>query len=220
MGSCHIGTGHCFTYDSLSMNTESDIYYTVKSAARGEFKDKGSKFLSFIFPVENEAEIQLIQKDLRKQYYDARHHVYAYRLGADGQTMKSSDDGEPANSSGPPVLGQIRSSNLTQVLIVVVRYFGGTKLGIPGLINAYKNAAKDAIDNCTIIEKTIEDFLQISFEYAHTNEVMRVVKTENCRIVQQFADDICRLQIAIPKSKYASVVSRFELLRKVTINTP
>ncbi len=199
------------------MTSNNDIYLTIKEPAKGEFKDKGSKFLSFIYPAENESQIQNIQKDLRKQYFDARHHVYAYRLGADGNTMKSSDDGEPSNSSGPPVLGQIRSYNLTQVLVVVVRYFGGTKLGVPGLIHAYKTAAKEAIENAVIVERVIELHFCIKYEYVHTNEIMRIVKAENARITSQTSDSQCMLHVAVPRSRAAMVLAKFEATRKVTI---
>jgi putative IMPACT (imprinted ancient) family translation regulator len=128
------------------------LYKTIEKTAEGLYKEKGSKFLSFAFPVTTEEQIKNIQQELRKEYYDARHHVFAWKLGIDENNYRASDDGEPANSSGPPVLGQIRSYELSDILIVVIRYFGGTKLGIPGLINAYKTATKDAIDNNLIID--------------------------------------------------------------------
>jgi len=120
-------------------------YKTIRTTSEGNYKEKGSKFLAFAYPVSTEEEIKEIQQTLRKDYYDARHHVFAWRLGSDKKRYRSSDDGEPSNSSGPPVLGQIQSFDLTNILIVVIRYFGGTKLGVPGLINAYRTAARDAI---------------------------------------------------------------------------
>ena len=130
-------------------------YKTIKSKSEGSYKDKGSKFYAFAYPVTTEDEIKEIQAKLRKEYYDARHHVFAWRLDADKKRFRASDDGEPSNSSGPPILGQIQSYDLTNILIVVIRYFGGTKLGIPGLINAYKTSAKEAIENTEIIEKEV-----------------------------------------------------------------
>ena len=128
-------------------NNEEDIYKTISKIAKGFYKDRGSKFFAYAFPVKTDVEIQERRNEIRKKHHDARHHVYAYRIGAEKDVFYSSDDGEPANSSGPPILGQIRSAGLTNILIIVVRYFGGTKLGIPGLINAYKSAAFEAIQN-------------------------------------------------------------------------
>ena len=126
---------------------KTDAFYTIETESSGFYSEKGSKFYAFAFPVNCEQKIKEIQQNLRKKYYDARHHVYAFVLGAEKQIYRASDDGEPPNSSGMPVLGQIRSFELSNILIVVVRYFGGTKLGVPGLINAYKSAARDALDN-------------------------------------------------------------------------
>ena len=176
-----------------------DKYKTIVNSSEGVYKEKGSKFYAFAYPVTTEDEIKIIQKELRKKYYDARHHVYAFRLGCDLKTFRSSDDGEPSNSSGPPVLGQIQSNNLTNILIVVIRYFGGTKLGIPGLINAYRSAAADAIDNNTIIEKFEQDAFVIEFGYTVMNSVMKVLKEENPQQSNQQFDNTCRISLSTRK---------------------
>jgi uncharacterized YigZ family protein len=159
-----------------------DEYKTIAEKSEGIFREKGSKFLAFAFPVETEDEISAIRVELRKKYFDARHHVYAFQLGVENPAYRASDDGEPSNSSGPPVLGQIRSYGLTNILIVVVRYFGGTKLGVPGLINAYKSAAKNALDNAKIVEKKVVMAVKIGFSYQSLNEVMKILKTDGVKI--------------------------------------
>ena len=189
-----------------------DSYKTIETRSEGIFKDKGSRFLSFAFPVNNENEINEHRQELKKKYFDARHHVYAFCLGADQSIFRASDDGEPSNSSGPPVLGQIRSFGLTNILIVVVRYFGGTKLGIPGLINAYKAAAKDALEKGRIIEKNVEIQLKLKFDYALMNQVMKLLKQERVHIINQQFDSECLMEIMVGKSFYTQT---FELLNKI-----
>ncbi len=180
---------------------QTDKYLTIKTTSEGVYKEKGSKFFAFAYPVNTEEEAMEHLKSLKKKYYDARHHVYAFRVGADLKTFRCSDDGEPSNSSGPPVLGQIKSNNLTNVLIVVVRYFGGTKLGVPGLINAYREAAADAINNNTIIEKFEEDIFTIEFGYLAMNDVMKVIKDENPNQLSQEFDNTCAIKLSIRKNK-------------------
>ncbi len=187
-----------------------DTYRTITDKSEGVFKDRGSKFFAFAFPVENEDEVNEKRTELRKKYHDARHHVYAFHIGAENPIFRASDDGEPSNSSGPPVLGQIRSYELTNILIVVVRYFGGTKLGVPGLINAYKSAAMDAIENGKIIEKIIEKSLKIEFEYPHMNEAMRLTKSDDIRIANQSFEISCSMELMIKKSMYEQVYQSFE----------
>jgi len=183
------------------MDTDNDKYLTLSNYSEGVYKEKGSRFLAFAWPVFTEDEVRQHIKELKKTYFDARHHVYAFRLGADMKTYRCSDDGEPANSSGPPVLGQIQSANLTNVLIVVVRYFGGTKLGVPGLINAYRSAAADAIANNNIIEQFEQDRFTIKFSYAAMNDVMRVLKDENPLQTNQQFDNQCSIDISIRKKQ-------------------
>lgn len=178
-----------------------DKYKTIKNTSEGVYKEKGSKFFAFAYPVKSEDEVKEIIKELKKQYYDARHHVYAFRLGADMKNYRCSDDGEPSNSSGPPVLGQIQSNDLTNVLIVVVRYFGGTKLGVAGLINAYRSAAADAIANNTIIEEFEQDCFTIEFGYTVMNDVMKILKDENPDQSNQQFDNTCTIDLTIRKSE-------------------
>lgn len=181
------------------MQEEFDKFKTIKEESRGVYKEKGSKFYAFAFPVTTEDEIKEHQKALKKKYYDARHHVYAFRLGADLKTYRSSDDGEPSNSSGPPVMGQIQSYELTNILIVVIRYFGGTKLGVPGLINAYRTAAADAIENNAIVTRFEKDTFVIEYDYLVMNDVMKVLKDENPEQSNQEFDNTCRITLSIRK---------------------
>ncbi len=180
---------------------QDDFYKTIDQKSESFFKDKKSKFYAFAYPVETVEEIKEIQKKIRKKYYDARHHVFAYRLGAEKKIFRASDDGEPSNSSGPPILGQIKSFELTNILIIVVRYFGGKKLGIPGLINAYKTAAKEAILNNNIIEKTIDDIVEIKFGYNKMNFVMKIADQKGVKTIEQNFTTDCKIIFSIRKSK-------------------
>ncbi|MCE3229663.1 MAG: hypothetical protein K0S32_4214 [Bacteroidetes bacterium] len=163
----------------------SDSYFTIKQEAEGIFKDRGSKFLAFAYPVNNEAEIKERLTVLKKEHPSANHHCYAWRLGADGQAYRANDDGEPSNSAGKPILAQIQSKDLTNILIVVVRYFGGTLLGVSGLINAYKLAAADAIAKCVIEERFILFEYKIEFSFEDMNAVMKLLKDTDSKIISQ-----------------------------------
>lgn len=196
-----------------------DLYRTIKMPSKGEFKDRGSKFFSFAYPIETEEEFKENLQDLKKEYHDARHHVYAFRLGCDKKTFRASDDGEPSNSSGPPVLGQIQSFDLTNVMVVVVRYFGGTKLGVPGLINAYKSAAADALENAQIIEKTEQKIVRIQFEYPDMNNVQRIIKDQNLNIVNQDFQLNCIIDLSVRLRDVDQVLERINKLVKVTAKT-
>ena len=170
-----------------------DTFKTIAKPSEGLFKDKGSKFMSFAFPVESEDEIRNIIQVLRKEHHSARHHCYAWRLGYDKSIFRANDDGEPSSTAGKPILGQIQSFDLTNILIVVVRYFGGTLLGVSGLINAYRNAASDAILQAEIVEKLVEKQLLVEFDYAVLNEVMKIFKEE--KLVQNEPQFDLRCQI-------------------------
>ena len=196
---------------------KSDEYKTITITSEGFFKDRSSKFYAFAFPVKTEEEINEKRAFLRKKYYDARHHVFAYSIGIKNPQTRASDDGEPSNSSGPPILGQIRSHELTNILIVVIRYFGGTKLGIPGLINAYKTAAEDVISNNKIITKTIESTIQINFEYPQMNDVMRVIKEENLKIVEQKLEMSCEITVSVRITNEEKVFNRFKNNHKLKV---
>jgi len=153
-----------------------DTYLTIKNSAKGLYKDKGSKFIALAWPVNTETEINQILADVKKEYYDARHHCYAWAIGQWREQFRQNDDGEPSGTAGKPIYGQILSAGLTNVLVVVVRYFGGTKLGVRGLIDAYKGATADAINNADIITKIIYQYYYIEFDYNSMNEVMTILK--------------------------------------------
>ena len=176
-------------------------YKTIASPSEGEFKDRGSKFITYAFPVYTEEAWQEHLEKIRKDHFKANHHCYAYRLGLDKNNFRANDDGEPSGTAGRPILGQIDSFGLTNIIVVVVRYFGGTKLGTSGLINAYKLSAQDAINNADIIEKSLDDIFQITFDYALMSDVMNTVKKLELEIVEQDFGNIGKLQIAIPKDK-------------------
>lgn len=178
----------------------SDTYLTIEKSTEAIFKDKGSKFLAFAYPVENDQQIKEILNQLKKEHHTANHHCYAYRLGADKMNFRANDDGEPNNTAGKPILGQIQSNDLTNVLIVVVRYFGGTLLGVSGLINAYKNSAADVIKASTIIEKQILFNYTIQFYFEHLNDVMKLLKQLDCKITSQQFDNNCEISFSIRKA--------------------
>ena len=195
----------------------SDQYKTIKERSEGFFKDRSSKFYGLAFHVKSEDDIKIIRESIRKEYHDARHHVYAYRLGSDMKIFRSSDDGEPSNSSGPPILGKIRSFELTDILIIVVRYFGGTKLGIPGLINAYGTAAEEAIKNAKVIVKTITNKLTIKFEYPQMNDVMRIIKDNDLTILEQDFQLSCKIVLDIPESSFDRILKTIKNNHKLIV---
>ncbi len=192
-----------------------DNYRTIEAPSTGDYKEKGSKFPTLAFPVYSEEEIKEILQRLRKEYYDARHHCYAYRLGADKLRFRANDDGEPSSSAGKPILGQLLSNDLTNILIVVIRYFGGTKLGVSGLINAYRTAAADAISNAKIIEKTVNDIIEISFDYLAMNDVMKVIKDGALNQIDQKFDLQCSITISIRQGESQMVRDKFEKIDSV-----
>lgn len=187
-----------------------DTYLTIKDRSEGLYKEKGSKFIALAFAVKSEEEVKMILQDLRKQYHDARHHCYAYVLGFKGETWRANDDGEPSSTAGKPIHGQIISRNLTNVLVVVIRYFGGTKLGVSGLINAYKLSASDALDNAEKVEQQVTDIYSVSFAYQAMNDIMKLVKDEDLSIVEQEFDTTCRILLGIRQAKTALVLDRID----------
>ena len=184
-----------------------------------EFKDRGSKFLAYAYPAKDIDTCKKLLAQLKKEHGKAVHHCLAYRLGVDGSTFRVSDDGEPGGSAGRPILGQIDSKELTNVFVVVVRYFGGTLLGIPGLINAYKTATALALQLSPIIKKPIEIPYELNFDYHQMNEVMMLVKHYNCFVVEQTAQLFIQLHIGIPKNRLDEVLEKLGTLRDVTIKT-
>lgn len=192
-------------------------YRTVISQSIGQYKEKGSKFLAFCYPVANEEEVSTHLAALRKEYYDARHHCYAWVLGVDQLRHRANDDGEPNHSAGDPILGQIRSKTLTNTLIVVVRYFGGVKLGVSGLISAYKLAAEDALNNAAIEEKMITASLKLYFPYESTSEIMRLIKEFDLKILEQTFNEACYLLLEGSVVDTPRALERFELLKKLGV---
>ena len=174
-----------------------DAYSSIAAPSEGLFKDNGSRFIALAYPVETEEEVKAIVAGLRKQYHDARHHCYAYRLGYKGDVFRSSDDGEPSGSAGRPILGQIDSAGLSDVLVVVVRYFGGIKLGIPGLIRAYKTSTADALAHAQVVEKIAGVWLRLSFGYESMNAVMKVLKEMDLPQRAQDFGQQCSLEVRV-----------------------
>ena len=187
-----------------------DSYRSIAAESRGLFKDNGSRFIAHAYPVETEEEVKEIVAALKKEYYDARHHVYAYRLGYLGDKFRANDDGEPSGSSGRPVLGQIDSNELSDILVVVVRYFGGIKLGIPGLIRAYKTATADAIANAEIVEKIASKMYRVHFGYMAMNSVMKVFKDMGLEQKNQQFDMECSLETKVRLSQVDTFLERIQ----------
>lgn len=195
-----------------------DSYLTIAQPGEAVYKERSSKFLAFAYPVSDEGQIREILDGLRKQYYDATHHCYAWRLGANGEQFRSNDDGEPSGTAGRPILGQMLSRGITQCLIVVVRYFGGTKLGVSGLIQAYRESAQAAIESCTVIETTVDADIEVKFPYEAVNDVMRIVKDENPRVVEQKFDNTCSMRLSIRKSRAETLLGRLGKVSGIEIN--
>jgi len=193
-------------------------YKTIRQVSEGSYKEKGSKFFSFAFPVCNEAEIKGILDDLKKKYHDARHHCYAWCLGPDREHYRANDAGEPANSAGAPILGQIRSSDLTNILIVVIRYFGGTKLGIPGLIRAYRASAASALDNAEIITTSVTFNYKLNFTYPVLDNVMKIIKTENIKISQQVFEMECTIMVSIRQADKERIINKLKAIETMEID--
>lgn len=192
------------------MEDRSDVYLTVDVPAEGEYYEKRSKFLAFLEPVHSLEEVKERVEFYQKKYYDARHCCYAYMLGPERKEFRANDNGEPSGTAGKPILGQINSNELTDVLIVVIRYFGGIKLGTSGLIVAYKMAAADAIEHAEIVEKTVDEEVTFYFEYPFMNSVMRIVKEENPAIVSQGYDNDCSMTLRIRKNMMPRLKARLE----------
>lgn len=195
------------------METRDDEYKTLLSESSGIYKSKGSKFLSFAYPVGNEDAAKEIVGNLKKEYHDARHHCYAFLLGENKENYRINDDGEPSGTAGRPIFGQIQSKDITNVLIVVVRYFGGTLLGTGGLITAYKSAARDALENGTIINKTIDQTASVEFEYEDMNVVMRILSDDSVRILEQDFAVRCNIRFSVRKSRIISITEKLNLLK-------
>ena len=195
-----------------------DTYKTIAKPAKGElFKDKNSKFYGFAFPVTNEAQIKTHLEDLKKEHYSARHWCYAYQIGTETIKYRANDDGEPNNSAGMPIYGQIQSFEVTNILIVVIRYYGGVKLGVGGLINAYRTGAQLALEASKIVERTINKEFQLKFEYKNMSKVMRLLKENDVEITKQTLELNCLLEISVRKSNGLKVFDLFNQFFGVAI---
>ena len=194
-------------------------YKTITTPTQTEFKDRGSKFIGFAFQVNTTEEIKANLQALKKEHPKANHHCYAYRLGTEGLQYRANDDGEPSGSAGRPILGQIDSAELTNILIVVVRYFGGTLLGVPGLINAYKNCANDCLSSAIITEKNIEHRIVLDFDYSLMNDVMMILKQNDATIYKQDMQLFCIFEIGIPLINKDVALERLKDIRGVEIKS-
>lgn len=195
-----------------------DTFLTISSLAEGIYKEKGSKFMAYLHPVSTEGELKEIVKAYKKTYYDARHHCYALIINPSHPLLKAADDGEPAHSAGTPILNQLRAANLCNVACIVVRYFGGTKLGVPGLIHAYKTAAEDAIQKAEIIEKEITANLKIQFSYPQLTEVLKICKDFKASILNQLFDNECQMEMEIRLGNYEQMKEKLEKVEGLEIN--
>lgn len=194
-----------------------DYYQTIEKPCIAEFKDRGSRFLAYVFPVKDTADFKERLAEIKKEHPKATHHCFAYRLGLDGTNYRVSDDGEPSGTAGRPILGQIDSKQLTNVLIIVVRYFGGTLLGVPGLINAYKTAAAFALQTTPVVQKPVLENYRLQYDYTQMNEVMKVIKQFDCAVLKQETQLFCSLEIGVPKNRLDEVLFRLNDLRAIEI---
>jgi uncharacterized YigZ family protein len=201
------------------MSSEVDFYLTIGQTSNAEFKDRGSRFIACAFPIESADDFKKHLAELKKEHPKAVHHCFAYRIGLDGNNFRVSDDGEPSGSAGRPILGQLDSKQITNTLIVVVRYFGGTLLGVPGLINAYKTAAALSLQTTTVIQKPIEVNYELHFDYTKMNDVMMIVKQCNCTVINQESQLFCLLKIGIPRARLEEVLYKFKELLSVEVYT-
>lgn len=194
-----------------------DSYKTISTPAEGIFRDKGSKFLAYAYPIRSEEEVKPIIGVLKAEHSKARHFCYAYRLTPNRSVFRINDDGEPSGTAGRPILNCLLSEDITNILMVVVRYFGGTLLGVPGLINAYKTASIEAIKSANIITKTVNDIYEVHFEYLQMNDVMKLVKEENLDVLSQNLDTNCTLKFEVRKAQLNQVLSKFDKIESVKL---
>lgn len=195
-----------------------DTYKTIQNPTEGIFRDKGSKFIAYAFPFSHENDLKNIITNVKTSHPKARHHCYAYRLTPDRNIYRVNDDGEPSGTAGRPILNVLLSKELTNILVVVVRYFGGTLLGVPGLINAYKAATEDAILNAQIIEKTVNDVYNIKFDYLLMNDVMKIIKEDKLEILHQEFDLNCQIKLSIRKTDLVKTIPKFEDLKGLELD--
>ncbi len=194
-----------------------DTYKTIVAPSEGMYKEKGSKFLSFAYPVKTETEVKTIIEQLKKEYYDARHHCYAYILGYDKSAWRVNDDGEPSGTAGKPIHGQLQSFDLTNVLLVVVRYFGGVKLGVGGLVNAYKVSSKDALTNAEIVERTINEIYRLEFPYEMINEAMKITKDYGVQIIETNFDNRAEIIYKVRRNDAEKIKMKCETIYRFKV---
>ena len=197
--------------------SDKTFYYTIEKSSVEEFKDRGSKFIAYACPIETAEDFKKLLQNLKKEHPKAVHHCFAYRIGTDGNNFRVSDDGEPSGTAGRPILGQIDSKEVTNTAVIVVRYFGGTLLGVPGLINAYKTATTLALQVVPVIQKQIEIKYSIQFDYTQMNDVMMVMKQYNCSIISQEIQLFCHINAGIAVSRLPEVLYRLKELRQVEV---
>ncbi len=195
-----------------------DEYKTIVTPAQGSFRDKGSRFLAFAFPVCSEKEVKQQLETLRKQYYDATHHCYAYVLGFGKSAYRVNDDGEPSGTAGRPIYGQILCADLTNVLIVIIRYYGGTNLGVPGLIHAYKTAAAESLAKAEVVTRIVKEIYQVEYPYELMNDVMKIIKDETLEVINNEFGMKCVIRLAIRHSEAGRVVGKFSKINLLIIN--
>ncbi|MBZ4191141.1 IMPACT family protein [Niabella beijingensis] len=199
---------------------QGNYYQTIEASGQAEFKDRGSRFIAIAYPLKDADDFKKILAAVKKEHPKANHHCFAYRLGTDGNTFRVSDAGEPSGTAGRPILGQIDSRQVTNVLVVVVRYFGGTLLGVPGLINAYKSAAAMALQVTPVVRKPVLKTCHLQFDYTQLNEVMNVIKQFDCTIIKQELQLFCVMDIGIPKHRFTESLMRFGDIRNLVLTEP
>ncbi|WP_223585199.1 IMPACT family protein [Sphingobacterium sp. GVS05A] len=200
------------------MSLFEDTYRTIDANYEGIFRDKGSKFIAYAFPFKSEEKLKDVLQEVKSLHPKARHHCWAYRLTPDRNVFRINDDGEPSGTAGRPILNALLSADITNIIVVVVRYFGGTLLGVPGLINAYKSATQDALDQAQIIELTVNDSYGLTFDYLNMNDVMRIIKEEGLEIEKQEFDNNCYLEFEVRKMQVNRVVERFSKIEGCQLN--
>ena len=197
--------------------SDPEFFYTIDKTVTAEYKDRGSKFIAYTYPIQSVEDFKKSLEAIKKEHPKATHHCFAYRIGLDNNTYRVSDDGEPSGTAGRPILGQIDSKKLTNILVVVVRYFGGTLLGVPGLIEAYKSAASLALQVTPIIQKPIQVAYRVQFDYTQMNEIMTLVKALNCTALEKDMNLFCHIVIGIPKGRLEEAIYKFKEIRNVEI---
>ena len=199
-------------------NPDNNFYQTIEKASVAEFKDRGSRFIAYAFPISSADDFKKRLKELKEEHPKAVHHCFAYRIGNDGNNFRNSDDGEPSGSAGRPILGQIDSKQLTNTAVIVVRYFGGALLGVPGLINAYKTATSAALQSSSIVKKPVLVNYRLQFDYTIMNEVMRLIKKHNCVVLKQDLQLFCMMESGIPRSDLEQCLAQLKNLRSMELS--